>query len=67
MAGRVRVVASPYPTRWINICLVVPVLIFVGYLLCGYPHNFLISMDTRGYLQKNKSKYLTIYFNCKFK
>ena len=32
-AGRVRVVVPPYPTRWINICLV-PVSISVGYPLC---------------------------------
>ena len=47
-AGRVCAVVSPYPTRWINI-LSVPVLIFIGYLLYGYPHNILISTDIHGY------------------
>ena len=52
-ANRVRVVASPYPIRWINICPVF-IPISVGYPLCGirlffsYPQ---ISTSTRGYLQ----------------
>ena len=47
-AGRVRVVAPPYPTRWINI-RPVPIPISVGYLLCGYPFIFFISADIHGY------------------
>jgi len=38
-AGRVRIVAPLYPTRWINI-RPVSVLIFVEYPLCGYPYFF---------------------------
>ena len=62
----IRVIAPPYPICWINIRLV-SVPISIGYPLCGYPINFLMSTDIRGYLQKNKNKYLTIYFNRKFK
>jgi len=47
-AGRVRVVAPPYPTHWINICPV-PVSISVGYPLCGYPPIFFIFAGIRGY------------------
>ena len=49
-AGRVRVVAPPYPTCWINICPV-PVPISVGYPLCGYPPIFLISVGIHEYLR----------------
>ena len=62
-AGRVRVVALPYPTRWINI-FSVSVPIFVEYPLCGYPPIFFISTGTRGYLQNYlKNKYLIINLN----
>jgi len=68
-AGRIRVIAPSYPTRWINIRSVL-ISISVEYPLCGYPHNLLISTDIHGYprvFTKNKNKYLTIYFNRKFK
>jgi len=47
-AGRVRVVAHSYPTRWINI-RPVPVPISVGYPLCGYLSIFFIPADIHGY------------------
>jgi len=57
-AGRVR--------GYINICLI-PVFIFVGYSLCGYPSIFSysrISTGTHGYLQNYlKNKYLIINSN----
>jgi len=46
--GRVRIVAPPYPTRWINIRHV-PVPISVGYPLCGYLSIFFISTGIHGY------------------
>ena len=52
-AGRIRVVAPPYPICWINICPIL-VLISVGYPLYRYPPIFSYSRvftDTRGYLQ----------------
>ena len=65
-AGRVRVVALPYPTRWINICPV-PIPISVGYPLCGYPSIFFISTGIHGYpwIFANifKNKYLIITSN----
>jgi len=62
-AGRVRVVAFPYLTRWINICPVL-VPISVGYPLCGYTPIFFIFTSIHGYLQNClKNKYLIINSN----
>jgi len=47
-AGRVRVVAPPYPIHLINIRLV-PVSISVKYPLCGYLPIFFISAGINGY------------------
>jgi len=64
-AGRVRVVASPYPT-WINICPV-PVFISVRYPLCRYPPIFFISAGIHGYLNVFAKLFKKQIFKHKFK
>jgi len=65
-AGRVRVVALPYPTRWINI-YPVPVSISVGYPLCGYPSTFFIFAGIHGYSRVFTKLFKKQIFNHKFK
>jgi len=65
-AGRVRVVAPPYPTRWINIYPVL-VPISVRYPLCGYPPIFFISVGIHGYPRVFAKLFKKQIFNHKFK
>ena len=64
-AGRVQVVASLYPTRWINISSV-SVPISVGYPLYGYPPIFFISAGIHGYPRIFTKLFRKQIFNHKF-